>query len=120
MFQSTLQHLSHGIVSVTFNIAGLIPLLLAADTTADRDNVPIPVWAASILLGALLALIGWMLQRAVNKLDVQLSAMEKRAAMQTDETRREQQALDKEHQKLRERVTRIEARCTFHKNQDEE
>lgn len=108
MFNLTVNSLGSGVFYGLFPLGGFTPLVLAA---ADSDNVPIPVWAASILLGGILALIGWMLQRAVSKLDQQLISMDDRIAAQDRDHAAAMGNLDKAHQDLRERLVRVEERC---------
>jgi len=123
-------------LSAAFGAIGFSPVVIATAASGESDSVPIPVWAASILLGGVLALIGYLLQRSVSSLDAQLHALSAKveaqgaAAAAALEARSKEQAaglaelskehraiverLDREQQKLRERLMRVETRCALH------
>ncbi len=102
MLKTAVDHATGPILSGLFSFAGSLPFLAAA---ADEDSVPLPVWFVTILLGGVLALVGWLLQRAVSKLDDQLTELGKQL-----------RELDKEHAALRERQVIVEARCGVQHN----
>lgn len=122
----SLQHALHDYsLSGALGVVGMAPAMLAVAADANEAaNVPIPVWAASIVLGGVLALIGYLLQRGVSNLDTQLTNLSTKLDAQAKEHlamlaehAKEHAAklaeVDKAQQKLRERVLRVETRCAL-------
>ncbi len=104
MIKAAFDHATGPTLSLLFSFAGSLPVVAAA---TDDDSVPLPVWFVTIVLGGVLALVGWLLQRAVSKLDEQLVELGKQV-----------RELDKEHAQLRERQLKMETKCeVFHKKE---
>lgn len=66
------------VISTVIGASGAVPLVLAQTTAPRMEGVTMPIWAISILLTSVLAVLGYLLKRSWEQVDRTLEKLDAR------------------------------------------